>query len=385
MDVFEKLNKTFAGWYESLFGDSERDIRPKDALRKIIGAMEDNRKEGLDNRIYVPNKYIVEIAFENDEEREYLLAFLEKAELEAALRKYMTQNNYHIRGPLSFAIEELPKTDDEDQSEKLKVSCRWDIRPMEEEPRIDARKYFVAGLADQKPAAPQPVEPSQEEAYTVAGTDVFDASTVSPPALLVKHTDGSTERFLLAKPTVLIGRSRRAGNDLVIEKDGMVSKRHASLDMEPRGFFIRDLGSTNGLWVNDQKVEKAQLHDKDEIRLGSTYITFQEHPEGAYIDPSTQRIRKASLFIEGRPDEFRLPSETIIGKALTCDIRLDSSSVARQHARVFSWKGLFYIEDMGSGGKTYVNRILVDNEAPFQLSSGDVISIGEVSLRFEMG
>jgi pSer/pThr/pTyr-binding forkhead associated (FHA) protein len=386
MDVFEKLNKTFAGWYESLFGDAESDIRPKDVLRKIIGAMEENRKEGLDSRIYVPNKYVLEISFENDQEREYLLAFLEKAELEAALRKYMTQNGYHIRGPLDFTIEEKTQAESEETSEKLRVSCRWDVRPMEDESQPDPRKYVVPGLAESAPKTTE-VESSDEEEYTVAGTDIYDASTVAPPSLLVKHADGSTERFLLSKPMVLIGRSRRLNNDLVIENDGMVSKRHASISMAGGGFVIKDLGSTNGVWVNKQKVGSAELHDGDEVRLGSTLLTFEEHPIGieAPVLPSPADAIRASLSIEGRSDEFRLPSEAVIGKSLTSDIRLDHSSVARRHARVFLLDGAYFLEDLGSGGSTYVNRLSVLNGRPVQLHPGDQISIGEVNLRFEMG
>src|SRR5690242_7818826 len=44
MDLFEKINRSFGGWYEGLFGGGD-DVRPKDILRKILTAMEEHRKE----------------------------------------------------------------------------------------------------------------------------------------------------------------------------------------------------------------------------------------------------------------------------------------------------------------------------------------------------
>lgn len=370
MDVFEKLNKAFAGWYESWFGDAVSDIRPKDILRKVIGAMEDNRKEGLDNRMYVPNKYILAIAFESEEEREYLLAFLDKEEFEAALRKYMAQNKYYIRGPLDFTVEEVSSKDDA-EAEKLKVHAKWDIRPMKKE--APAPEQAVPGT---------PYEPYEEEEYTVAATDIYDASTVAPPTLNIKHADGPGERFPLTKPVTLIGRSHRLNNDLVIEKDGMISKRHAQIALGPDGFAIKDLNSTNGVWVNGQKVTDAILRNGDVIRLGATEFEFEES--------GVQRPIRTPA-VEGRPrlvigeDEFRLASEVVIGRALTSDVRLMDHSVAQRHARVFSEDGIQYkIEDLGSDSGTTVKDLPLLDGSPVTLRQGDTIRVGEVTLRFEV-
>src|SRR5947209_3642282 len=128
MDLFEKFNRSFGSWYEGLFGGSD-DVRPKDILRLILAAIEDNRKEGFDNRVYVPNQYILEIAVNDEEEKEYLLAFLDRAELEAAIRRCCKQNNYHIRGPLEFTVKEV---DDpaiaSKRGEKVRVRCRYNSR-----------------------------------------------------------------------------------------------------------------------------------------------------------------------------------------------------------------------------------------------------------------
>src|SRR5256885_16145336 len=92
--------------------------------------MEDHRKEGFDNRIYVPNQYVLEIAVNDEEEKEYLLAFVDREKLEPAIRRYCQQNHYHIRGPLDFTIKEV---DDATltggkRSEKVRVRCRYNTK-----------------------------------------------------------------------------------------------------------------------------------------------------------------------------------------------------------------------------------------------------------------
>lgn len=381
MDFLEKLNKVFASWYESLFADTASDIRPKDVLRKIINTMEDNRKEGLDNRIYVPNKYILEIDFSCDEEREYLLAFLDKAELETALRKYMAQNHYYTRGPLDFTIEEVSLPEGEARPEKLKVKCKWDVRPMEK----DTSPLVVSGLAEEGSAG---LSESYEEEYTVAAADLYDESTVAPPSLLIEGRVGPKREFLLTKPVTIIGRSRRLGNDLVLDWDGMVSKRHAKIALTSEGFTIIDLDSTNGVWVNGEKVVGSNgrlLNNGDTIRLGATELIFKE--KGEKHAPDTASIgsvqpRPKLVFDDG--SEFLLASQVSIGRSLGSDLRLDHPSVSRRHALISSCGEAYSIVDLGSESGTWVNSVRLAEGSHVNLRQGDLIRIGEVSLRFEL-
>jgi predicted component of type VI protein secretion system len=62
----------------------------------------------------------------------------------------------------------------------------------------------------------------------------------------------------------------REGTDIVLA-DPEVSRRHAQVREHGGGVAIEDLGSTNGTFVNDRKVEGVQpLNDGDELRLGNT-------------------------------------------------------------------------------------------------------------------
>lgn len=64
---------------------------------------------------------------------------------------------------------------------------------------------------------------------------------------------------------VVIGRGR--GADVMIAEP-TISRAHAAIGYEPPGFFVQDLGSTNGTWVNGSREKKASLKDGDEIQMG---------------------------------------------------------------------------------------------------------------------
>jgi len=126
MDVFERFSSKFGQWYEGLFGAGSGELRPRDVLRKITTAMEDNRKEGFDGKIYVPNRYVLELAVTDAEERDYLLNFLDEEELVSVLQRFMAQNHYHVRGPLDFTISEVDASERTEQREKLRVKARFE-------------------------------------------------------------------------------------------------------------------------------------------------------------------------------------------------------------------------------------------------------------------
>jgi len=68
---------------------------------------------------------------------------------------------------------------------------------------------------------------------------------------------------------LVIGRSVEL--DLVLIED-MVSRKHARLTLAPAGITIADLGSTNGTFVNGEKVRKAQLKEGDRILIGTSIL-----------------------------------------------------------------------------------------------------------------
>ncbi|HLK59668.1 MAG TPA: FhaA domain-containing protein, partial [Chthonomonadaceae bacterium] len=207
MNPLERFNRTFGTWYEGLFGGSD-DVRPKDILRRILAAMEDHRKEGFDNRIYVPNQYILEINVHDEEEKEYLLSFLNKDELEAAVRRYCQQNHYHIKGGvLDFTIREVESTEilPDKRQEKVRVRCRYDSKVTAPEPTP------AQGRGQDRPGQEERTVPGIPPLYE---EEMGTVPSVATAALVVYAPDRPPFRYPLARGAVTLGRSPRSDNDL---------------------------------------------------------------------------------------------------------------------------------------------------------------------------
>ena len=64
---------------------------------------------------------------------------------------------------------------------------------------------------------------------------------------------------------MVVGRGR--GADLLITEP-TISRAHAAIGFDGEGFFVEDLGSTNGTSVNGKREPRAALNTGDEIQLG---------------------------------------------------------------------------------------------------------------------
>lgn len=96
--------------------------------------------------------------------------------------------------------------------------------------------------------------------------------------LMTSHSGGrqAGSAFRLGDDRVTIGRSSVC--DLCIEEPSM-SSEHARLVFSDGAWRVINLLSTNGVYVNDQKVFSHRLNDGDEIRLGRARLRFRD-PRG---------------------------------------------------------------------------------------------------------
>ncbi|HET7824171.1 MAG TPA: FHA domain-containing protein [Anaeromyxobacter sp.] len=78
--------------------------------------------------------------------------------------------------------------------------------------------------------------------------------------LLLVREDGTP--LEVSKERFVIGRGRHC--DLVIDS-GKVSREHAAISKGPEGWFIEDLGSSNGTWFRRERVTRKQIADGDEF------------------------------------------------------------------------------------------------------------------------
>lgn len=77
-------------------------------------------------------------------------------------------------------------------------------------------------------------------------------------------------------PTVRIGAA--PDNDVVLS-DRAVSRRHAEIHMTPNGLLLRDLGSTNGTFINGVRITEAYIPVDAECRLGYSQLMIRQHTE----------------------------------------------------------------------------------------------------------
>src|SRR6266850_1070251 len=120
---------------------------------------------------------------------------------------------------------------------------------------------------------------------------------MSTPRLYWIGPDGQENVFLIASSEVLIGRKSDA--DVVLSNQH-VSRHHAKIVKMPEGYFLQDLSSTHGTFVNNQQIEQHILKDGDRISLGKDrielqYLVREDAPQKPLTKADTTQIFEKSL------------------------------------------------------------------------------------------
>ncbi|HZS05361.1 MAG TPA: FHA domain-containing protein [Blastocatellia bacterium] len=96
-------------------------------------------------------------------------------------------------------------------------------------------------------------------------TSQSSSSQPITPHIVVKGLeDGVTQPF--NESSITIGR--RADCHVVLDADN-ISRAHSSVSRRDDGYYVTDLGSSNGTYLNEQRIESAQLKDGDRLRIGN--------------------------------------------------------------------------------------------------------------------
>src|SRR6185503_7822620 len=98
--------------------------------------------------------------------------------------------------------------------------------------------------------------------------------------LVIAEGKEAGREFVFEQESVLIGRTSDC--DVVLYDPG-VSRKHARIFSDPGGYFVEDMGSSNGTKVNGAIIKKKQLSDGDAISLGPVVFNFA----GVSIDDQT--------------------------------------------------------------------------------------------------
>ncbi len=251
MAVLRTIESKIEGLFEGVFGRAFRThVQPIELARKLVKEMDEHRSVSV-SRVYVPNEYTVYLS-PNDRTQ---FDGYEEA-LVGELQEYLAEHARRERYALLAPPRVLVATDDDLAMGEFGIATRL-VAP--------------EGSPEAPPPPSLPFDaPAQTMIYRSPAPVVPDAPPPAPQREVVTLTmAGRTHE--ITSPSVVLGRSREAD---VRVADVNVSRRHAEVRQEGAGYWIVDLGSTNGLEVNGKRVDRARLRDGDRIVLGATEVVF---------------------------------------------------------------------------------------------------------------
>lgn len=103
------------------------------------------------------------------------------------------------------------------------------------------------------------------------------------PKIIVKFNEAVIKDVPLDREQFTIGR--KPDNDVVIDNPA-VSGHHAKLSRVQAVYFLEDLGSTNGTFVNEKKIDKRQLKDGDRVTIGKHVLLYEDEAKGLALPPA---------------------------------------------------------------------------------------------------
>jgi two-component system, cell cycle response regulator len=125
-----------------------------------------------------------------------------------------------------------------------------------------------------KPSDPNDASDSDHvRAKTVvtAISRITDRPLGKEACLVVIYGDDLGKKYNLQTPSMVVGRSSKC--DIQIDQES-ISRNHSKIVNTGKSILVRDLGSTNGTYVNDEPVEEYVLRDGDLIKIGRTIFKF---------------------------------------------------------------------------------------------------------------
>ena len=193
-------------------------IRPIELGRRLVRAMDDQRSVDVRGRRIVPNVFAVRL-HERDHAAMADIGQILRTELAEAAREYAREEGYHFVGPV-----------------KVDLHIDNNLKP---------GRFVVDSQL------------RQGESGIGVGTLVMPSGD--------RHDIGATP--------LVVGRLPECAITL---SDQNVSRQHAEVKATPKGFVVRDLGSTNGTMVNGARTSGEHLlRDGDIVSFGSTYVRFE--------------------------------------------------------------------------------------------------------------
>ena len=117
--------------------------------------------------------------------------------------------------------------------------------------------------------------------------EVPDVISLRRCQLIVIDGPDKGKKILLNKSVIKIGKSD-ASNFMLTDKT--ISRKHLEIRYKDDSFLLKDVGSTNGTFLNGNRVKEAYLNPGDAIKLGNSILEFISYDEKVKVEPSSKTV-----------------------------------------------------------------------------------------------
>ncbi|MDI3329838.1 MAG: DUF3662 and FHA domain-containing protein [Micrococcus sp.] len=297
MGLLDNLERGLEKAVQSAFSaGGTRAVKPVEIANALRLAMDDEAMALSEGRTLVPNVFTVSFSTPDFElARKWGSALAE--ELCDEVIRHAQDQGYTLHGPVRVTFVE----DEELRPGKLGIEAVSDRSGGADQAVGSGSAPTGTGSADVVPsapvdrgAAPRPTPspspgPTPVPPATVAPAAPTAASAArgsSGPASRARAADAGAglqpvleidgRKYAINADSIVLGRSADA--DILVEDTG-VSRRHLEIITRGDTVMAVDLGSTNGFYVNDRKVDGSTvLRDGDRITMGRVTMVFRKLP-----------------------------------------------------------------------------------------------------------
>lgn len=225
MGVLDRFEKGVENVMQSAFAKTFRSgVKPVE-LSSALKRECDARAAVVDRaRTVVPNEYVIALSAADMESVDAWGADALAREFEDALHDHAERQRYSFVGGVSVRFEQ--------------------------DPSLQTGRYSISSRSTRAAAAPATARGSQSR-YPLLDID--------------------GKRYHLTGNVTVVGRGSEA--DIVVDDTG-VSRQHIRFERTEYGTILSDLGSTNGTFVEDQRIREVTLLDGNAITIGRTTIVY---------------------------------------------------------------------------------------------------------------
>ena len=269
MGVFDRVERGLERAVHGVFAKAfKSEVQPVEIASAMRRAMDDRATTIGHGRTFVPNLFTIELA-PSDYERLTSYSDMLTDELVASAQEHAESQRYQPGGPIQ--VDFLPKEDLETGVFRIRpATAKAGPAPYASQSAFGPPAPVASPPANgaPAPAAPPPHSPiSRHEPAVPARPRVHPAQR---PWLDV---DG--DHYPLLAAITVLGRDNTA--DVILDDPG-ISRQHTEIRVTSDGPHlianIRDLGSTNGTFVNGERITSQRLTDGDRLNVGRTALVF---------------------------------------------------------------------------------------------------------------